>query len=65
MCRSMTPLSKIAHQMWRDHPFIQRNRTTERTVAVGVGVGDDRKVGEGWIKFEKRERGRQYLRGSS
>ena len=36
-------LSKIAHQMWRDHPFSQRNITTEG--AVGVGVGGDREVG--------------------
>ena len=28
--------------MWRDHPFSQKNRTTERT--VGVGVGGDREV---------------------
>ena len=38
-------LSKIAHQMWHDHPLSQRNRTTERT--VGVGVGGDREVGGG------------------
>ena len=25
-------LSKIAHQMWCDHPFSQRNKTTKRTV---------------------------------
>ena len=24
--------------MWRDHPFSQRNKTTERAVGVGVGV---------------------------
>ena len=23
--------------MWRDHPFSQRKRTTERTLRVGVG----------------------------
>ena len=41
------PLSKLTHQIWRDHPFSQRNKTTER--AVGVGVGGDREVrgGEG------------------
>ena len=42
--------------MWRDHPFSQRNRTTERT--VGVGVGGDKEVaggeGWGWTKFEKK-----------
>ena len=42
MCRSILSLSKIAHQMWRDHPFSQRNKTT-----VEVGVGGDREVGEG------------------
>ena len=30
---------------WRDHPFNQRNRTTEKT--VGVGVIGGREVGEG------------------
>ena len=29
MCTFMISLSKIAHQMWRDHPFSQRNKTTE------------------------------------
>ena len=30
--------------MWRhDHPFGQRNKTTER--AVGVGIGSNREVG--------------------
>ena len=39
-------LSKIAHQMWRDHPFSQRNWATERKLGVGVvvnwGVGGGR-----------------------
>ena len=44
---------KIAHQMWRDHPFSQRNMATERT--FGVVVGGDRKGGEGmWTKLEKK-----------
>ena len=42
MCRSALSLSKIAHQMWRDHPFSQGNRTTEGL--VGMGVGGDREV---------------------
>ena len=51
-------LSKIAYQMWHDHPFSQRNRTKEKT---GVGIGGDREVGW-WVgvvvlggerKFEK------------
>ena len=37
--------------MWCDHPFSQKNKTTER--AVGVAVGDDREGG--WTKFEKGE----------
>ena len=45
-----------------DHPFSQRNRTTEGT--VGMGVGSDREVGGGdWTKFEKKGRGRQYIGG--
>ena len=35
--------------MWCDHPFSQRNRTTERT--VGMRVGDDRKVEGGLDKI--------------
>ena len=39
--------------MWHDHPFSQRNMTTEKT--LGVGVGGDTEVGFGdvWTKFEK------------
>ena len=40
-------ISKIANQMWHNHPFSQRNRTTKRTVTVGVG--GDREVGEGGV----------------
>ena len=29
MCTSMISLSKIARQVWCDHPFGQRNKTTE------------------------------------
>ena len=45
MCRSTISLSKIVHQMWHDHPFSQRNKTTER--AVGEGLGEDRERGVG------------------
>ena len=44
MCRSILSLGRIAHQMWYDHPFSQRNWTTERT--IGVEVGGCRKVRE-------------------
>ena len=57
ICTSMI-LSKIAHQMWRDHPFSQRNKATEW--AVGVGVGDKREVmgggGEGGQNLKKEGR---------
>ena len=43
MCRSIISLSKIVHQMWRDHPFSQGNKTTGR--AVEMGVRDDRERG--------------------
>ena len=35
MCTFIS-LSKIAHQMWRDHPFSQINQTTERAVGWGL-----------------------------
>ena len=41
--------------MWRDHPFNQRNMTTERAVRLGV-VGD-REVGAGVDKIIKKKRG--------
>ena len=40
--------------MWHDHPFSQRNKTTER--ALGLWVGGNRKGG--WTQFKKG--GRQY-----
>ena len=40
--------------MWRDHPFSQRNRTTDRTLG-GWGLEVTGKLGGGaWTKFEKR-----------
>ena len=48
MCRSII-LSKIAHKMWHDHPFSQRNKTTERAMEVGIG-GDREEEGEGLEK---------------
>ena len=57
MCRSILSLSKIAHQMWSDHPFSQRNVTTERTVEVGLRGNWEVEEGGGggWTKFEKWE----------
>ena len=51
MYKSILSLSKIAHQMWHDHPFNQRNMTSER--AVGLGVGGDPDMGARGPKFEK------------
>ena len=55
MCISMISSSKIAHQMWRDHPFSQRKKKTKWV--VGVGFGFDREGG--LDKIWKREGG-QY-----
>ena len=41
--------------MWRDHPFNQRNMTTER--GVGLGVVGDREVGAGVDKIIKKRGG--------
>ena len=35
MYRSILSLSKIAHQLWLDHPFSQGTMTTEKTVWAG------------------------------
>ena len=40
--------------MWCDHAFSQRNRTTERTVWVGVAGNREVEGGGNWTKFEKR-----------
>ena len=58
MCTPMTSLSKIAYQMWCDHPSIQRNKTIE-----WVG-GWSKRGREGVDKIWKKREGRQY-RGSS
>ena len=42
--------------MWHYHPFSQRNRTTERVVGVGVGVGGNRKE-DGGGGLDKTEKG--------
>ena len=35
--------------MWHNHPFSQRNKTTERAVGVGVGGNmDERGLGKIW-----------------
>ena len=41
--QTLVSLSKIAYQMWHDHPFSQKYKATER--AVGVRV--DRETGGG------------------
>ena len=42
--------------MWHNHPFSQRNKTTER--AVGVGVGGKREWGGGGIGQNLKKGGR-------
>ena len=48
MYRSMISLSKIAHQMWHNHPLSHRNKATEQWE---WGVGGNREKGGG-TKFE-------------
>ena len=53
-------LIKVAHQMWHDYPFTQRNKAAKRIgvlglcgcVSVCVCGGGGGRV-EGWSKFEK------------
>ena len=53
MRRFILSVGKTAHQTWHDHPFSQRNRTTETTVRVGSG---DNRENEGeWTKIEEEE----------
>ena len=59
MCRSISSLSKITHQMWHDHPFSQRNRSIEGTVEVGFG-GDRGVGGGGGLDKIWKRKGRQY-----
>ena len=35
MCRSIMSLSKITHQIWRNHPFSQANKATKRAGSIG------------------------------
>ena len=35
----------FTHQMWCDDPFSQKNKTTERAMGVGAGVGGNREGG--------------------
>ena len=44
MCRSMISLSKIAHQMWHNHPLSHRKKATEQWE---WGVGGNREKGGG------------------
>ena len=53
--RSIISLSEIPHQMWHNHPFRQRNKTSK--IEVEMKVGGNRKDGLG--KILKRW-GRQY-----
>ena len=55
---SIISLGKIAHQMWRDHPFTQRSKTKGRTVGWGLEVtGKGRGVGQNFGGLHKIGRG--------
>ena len=57
MCGFIISLTKIAHQMWPDYRFSQRNKTIER--AMEVRVGGDREGGEVGQNLKKGDR--QYM----
>ena len=50
-CTSIISLSKMPDQMWHDHPFSERNKTTEREMGVVVGDGRERGGGGGGDKI--------------
>lgn len=45
-------LSKITHQLWRDHPHSQKNKAVKRTAGRGGGEEVESRDG-GRTKFEK------------
>ena len=51
MCESIVSFDKVAHQMWHNHPFGQRNKTTERAVGVAVGGNTPPQVGQNLEKM--------------
>ena len=55
MCRPIISLSKIAHQMWRNHLFNQGSKKTES--GVGVEVGCDREGGRGRVVGQNLKNG--------
>ena len=52
ICRSIISLSKVAHQMWHNHPFSQKNARQQRK-QWGWGLEATRKGRGSWTKFEK------------
>ena len=51
----------MPHQMWHDHPFSERNKTTERE--MGVVVGDGRERGGGGVDKIWKRGSRKYREG--
>ena len=64
MCRSIISLSKIAHQMSRDHLFSQRNKTAEREVRVGVSGNREGREGGG-VRTKLKKEGDGDIEGFS
>ena len=56
MCKSMI-LSRVTHQMWRNHPLKQWNKATKRAVGV-EDIG-----GSGCVGQNLKKEGRQYRGG--
>ena len=56
--RSIISLSEKTHQMWHNHLFSQRNKTSK--IAVGGGEGwrqQERGVGQNFKKWNRQSRG--------
>ena len=52
----LSNVGKTAHQLWCDHPFKKRNKTTEWALEVGFGANRKGEVGQ-----NLKKRGRQYM----
>ena len=52
MCRSIMSLNKITYQMWYNHPFCKRNKTT-KIVENGFVVWGGRGGRGGWVHWTK------------
>ena len=53
MYRFIISLRKLTHQIWHDHPFTQRNRTSKTAAEVKVAGKEVKFENEGEERFGK------------